>query len=161
LTERFVSAVNHYSISYPSGWTVTPATKAWTYGSSMTLADPTLDVLRAPEGRTSLYISSLVIPRGVGESTWHSTQEQVFPDGPSVCAPGVGGRGVYELAVTVGGVRGTAYPGCQYIQYVSPMTGRRGYEFLLYPTPVGTGSDEEWRDRDLFVSILGSVSLNP
>jgi hypothetical protein len=163
LTERFVSAVNRYSISYPGGWTVTPATKAWAYGSSMSLADPTVDVLRAPDGRTSLYISSLAIPSGVTEFTWHITQAQVFPDGPTVCPPGVGfgGQGSHDLAVTVGGVGGMAGAGCQFIQYVTPITSGRGYEFLLYPTPVGTGSEQEWSDRDLLVAMLRSVELDP
>jgi hypothetical protein len=163
LTERFVSAVNRYSISYPAGWTIKPATKAFAYGSSLTLADPTVDVLRAPDGRTRLYITSMAIPRGVTELTWHLTQEQLQPDGPTVCEPGAGAGGQEDrhLAVTVGGVRGDAGPSCQSIQYVTPITGRRGYEFLLYPTPVGTGSEEEKSDRDLFVAILRSVELDP
>jgi hypothetical protein len=163
LTERFDSAVNRFSISYPAGWTVKPATKAWAYGSSLTLADPTVDVLRAPDGRTSLYVTSLAIPRGVTESIWARTQEQLLPDGPTVCPLGVGSgeRWDRELAVTVGGVAGGAGAGCQFIAYYTPITAHRGYEFLLYPTPVGTGSDDEWRDRDLVVAMLKSVDLNP
>ena len=43
LTKRFASAVNRYSISYPDDWTVTPATRAFRYGSSL--------IVRRPIGR--------------------------------------------------------------------------------------------------------------
>ena len=45
--------------------------------------------------------------------------------------------------------------------YVTPFTGRRWFEFLMTPSPVGSGSDEESANQDLFVAMLRSVALNP
>ena len=69
LTNQFTSAVNHYSIAYPDGWTVRQATATYRWGSSLSIHDPTVDVLLAPGGRTALYIVSVAIPEGVTESS--------------------------------------------------------------------------------------------
>ena len=69
LTNRFTSAMNHYSISYPDGWTVRQATATYRWGSSLSIHDPTVDVLSAPGGRTALYIVSVAIPEGVTDSS--------------------------------------------------------------------------------------------
>jgi hypothetical protein len=164
-TQRFTSTVNRYSISYPDGWTVKPATQAFRYGSSPSLKDPAIDVITAPDGRTSLYIMSVAIPAGISEYTWRTTQEQLLPDVPTTCLPGVvPGSGNHDQRhgppVEVGGILGRATWGCRSIQYQTPITGGRGYEFLLFPMPVGSGSDEEQADRDYFATMLGSIELD-
>ena len=158
LTKQFTSAINHYSISYPDGWTVKPATLTYAWGSSLSLHDPTVDVLSAPGGRTALYIVSVAIPEGQTENTWPVAQ-LLRPDAVVICTQA--DERQPTITVSVGGVMGSAGKGCNAMGYMTPFTGHRAFEFLMTPTPVGSGSDEEWANQDLFVAMLGSVVLNP
>jgi hypothetical protein len=157
LTERFTSAVNHFSIAYPDGWTVKPAAATYRWASSLSIHDPTVDVLVAPGGRTALYIVSITIPEGV--TTNNPYQYVLRPDARLIC-PQVD-RPWPDITVSIEGVVGSAGKGCGAMGYVTPITGRRGFEFLMTPSPVGSGSDEEWANQDLFVAMLRSVVLNP
>lgn len=158
LTKQFTSAINHYSISYPDGWTVKPATLTYAWGSSLSLHDPTVDVLSAPGGRTALYIVSVAIPEGQTENTWPVAQ-LLRPDAVVICTQA--DERQPTITVSVGGVIGSAGKGCNAMGYMTPFTGHRAFEFLMTPTPVGSGSDEEWANQDLFVALLRSVVLNP
>jgi hypothetical protein len=158
LTSRFTSAVNRYSISYPDAWTVKPATATPRWGSSLSLHDPTVDVLSAPGGRTALYITSIAVPEGVPENDWPAAQ-LLRPDAAVICTQADERRPT--ITVSVAGVIGSAGKGCNAMGYMTPITGHRGFEFLMTPSPVGSGSDEEWANQDLFVAMLRSVELNP
>ena len=157
LTRRFTSAVNHYSISYPDGWTVKPATATYRWGSSLSIHDPTVDVLVAPGGRTALYVVSVDIPEGVTAND--SYQYLLRPDARLICP--LGDQPLPDITVSIEGVVGSAGKACGAMGYVTPITGHQGFEFLMTPSPVGSGSDEEWANQDLFVAMLRSVALNP
>jgi hypothetical protein len=159
LTHTFTSSVNRYSIAYPDGWTVKPATQVFRWGSPLSIHDPTVDVFAPPDGRTAFYITSMAIPGGVTEEQWHLTQVQLRPDPTYVCPPVVDDRP--GLTVHVGGVVGSASVGCGGIAYLTPIMNYRGYEFLLFPSPAGSVSDEELGNEDLFVAMLDSVALSP
>ena len=66
-----------------------------------------------------------------------------------------------DITVSIEGVVGSAGKACGAMGYLTPITGHRGFEFLMTPSPVGSGSDEEWTNQDLFVAMLRSVSLDP
>jgi hypothetical protein len=159
LTKRFTSAINHYSISYPDGWTVKPATAMYLWGSSLSIHDPTVDVLSAPGGRTALYITSIAIPDGVTENDRGVYNHVLRPDARVICP--LDAEHLPTITVSVEGIVGSAGKGCSAMGYVTPVTGRRGFEFLMTPSPIGSGSDEEWANEDLFVAMLRSVVLNP
>ncbi len=159
LTNQFTSAVNHYSISYPAAWTVRQATATYRWGSSLSIHDPTVDVLSAPGGRTALYIVSVAIPEGETENSWHLSQYQLRPDAALICPQG--DQALRDITVSVDGVVGSAGRGCSAMGYLTPITGHRGFEFLMTPSPVGSGSEEEWANQELFVAMLQSVALDP
>ena len=159
LTNRFTSAVNHYSISYPDAWTVRQATTTYRWGSSLSIHDPTVDVLSAPGGRTAIYIVSVAIPEGETENSWHLSQYQLRPDATFICPQG--DQALRDITVSVEGVVGSAGRACSAMGYLTPITGHRGFEFLMTPSPVGSGSEEEWANQDLFVAMLQSVALDP
>ncbi len=49
LTETFVSPRNGYSVSYPAGWTVKPATTSWPPDIFLPTGNPALDELTSPK----------------------------------------------------------------------------------------------------------------
>ncbi len=158
LTKQFTSAINHYAISYPDEWAVRPATATYRWGSSLSLDDPMVDVLSAPGGRTALYIVSVAAPDGETENS-SPVAQLLRPDAEVICTQA--DQRQPTITVSVGGVIGSAGKGCNAMGYMTPFTGRRAFEFLMTPTPVGSGSDEEWANQDLFVAMLRSVVLDP
>jgi hypothetical protein len=161
LSERFVSTVNRFSISYPDGWTVKPATRTFDFGMDLSLEGPMVDVIAAPDGRTALYAVSQVWPDGMARSAWEQAHRQLQPTGPTDCLLGIADSAQSrDIRVTVDGIPGPVGPGCWGLQNLTEK-GRRGYQFLLYPSPVGSGSEEEKANRDLLISMLGSVTLSP
>ena len=56
LTERFDSALNGMSMSYPAGWQVRPATERWTDGV-MSFGAPGVDVIFDPTYGEDLYLA--------------------------------------------------------------------------------------------------------
>jgi len=65
LTETFVSPRNGFSVRYPAGWTVTPATTAWPPNTFLPYGHPALDTLQLP-GAPRLIVASQ--PLGVGQT---------------------------------------------------------------------------------------------
>ncbi len=84
LTETFVSPRNGFSLRYPAGWTVTPATEGWPANTYLPYGNPALDTLeRAREAR--LIISTQVLGLGQTEEAWLAAFFRPF-DGPEPCA---------------------------------------------------------------------------
>jgi hypothetical protein len=71
LTETFLSPRNGFSLQYPAGWTVTPATAGWPADTYLPYGNPALDTLeRAGEAR--LIVASQPLGAGGTEEAWLS-----------------------------------------------------------------------------------------
>jgi hypothetical protein len=78
LTERFASARNGFSISYPAGWTVTPATAAWPRNTSLPNGHPAFDRLELPDV-AQLVVASQPLGQGQTEEDWLAAFFQPYP----------------------------------------------------------------------------------
>ena len=116
-------------------------------------------MLSAPGGRTALYIVSIAVPEGVNgkQLACGAIYSGLMP---ALICPQVD-QPLPDITVSIEGVVGSAGKACGAMGYLTPITGHRGFEFLMTPSPVGSGSDEEWANQDLFVAMLRSVSLDP
>jgi hypothetical protein len=101
LSETFVSTRNGFSIQYPAGWHVVPATTSWREGAFVTIASPAYDNL-SREGVARILIASqrlaadlteeerLVAPRVVRCDGDPSTWPRLAIDGESGYLSGAG-----------------------------------------------------------------------
>ena len=78
LTERFASTRNGFSISYPAGWTVTPATAAWPQNNLLPTRHPAQDRLELP-AVARLVVASQPLGAGQTEEDWLAAFFQPYP----------------------------------------------------------------------------------
>ncbi|MES2209585.1 MAG: hypothetical protein V4515_05295 [Chloroflexota bacterium] len=69
LTETYVSARNGFSVRYPAGWTVTPATASWPANAFLPYGHPALDTIARP-GEARLMVASQALGNGQTEEQW-------------------------------------------------------------------------------------------
>ena len=69
LTETFVSPRNGFSVSYPGGWSVRPATESWPPDIFLPLGNPAFDQLHRP-GEAELNVASQPLAAGQTEADW-------------------------------------------------------------------------------------------
>lgn len=84
LSETFVSPRNGFSLGYPAGWSVTPATADWPPNTFLPLGNPALDDLRRA-GEARLVVASQPLAAGQTEAAWLAAFVHPFT-GPVVCA---------------------------------------------------------------------------
>ena len=84
LTETFASPRHGFSVQYPAGWTVTPATAAWPPVSFLPYGNPALDTFESPAGNARLIVSSQALGIGQTEETWLAAFFRPF-EGTSAC----------------------------------------------------------------------------
>ena len=83
LTQSFVSTRNGFSVSYPAGWTATPATRSWPPDTYTQLGSPTLDELKLA-GQVRLIVASQRLGAGQTEAQWVAAYFRPFVGG-DVC----------------------------------------------------------------------------
>jgi hypothetical protein len=69
LTETFVSPRNGFSVSYPAGWSIRPATESWPSDMFLPLGNPAFDQLQRP-GEAELNVASQPLAAGQTEADW-------------------------------------------------------------------------------------------
>ena len=69
LTQTFTSARHGYSVRYPAGWTVQPATASWPPNVFLPVGNPGLDQLSKP-GVARLVVASQRLGSGQTEDDW-------------------------------------------------------------------------------------------
>jgi hypothetical protein len=69
LTEAFVSPRHGFSLRYPAGWTVRPATVAWLPNTFLPYGNPALDTLELA-GEARLIVASQPLGDGQTEAAW-------------------------------------------------------------------------------------------
>lgn len=77
LTETFESPRNGFSVDYPSGWSVRPATKAWPQDFFLPLGNPALDELKK-EGEARLNVASQPLGAGETEAEWLASYAHAY-----------------------------------------------------------------------------------
>jgi hypothetical protein len=160
LTERFDSALNAISMSYPAGWQTKPATEPWVHGA-LAFASSEVDVIFDPMLGDAVYIAIVSEPLdGQRPDDWCCSPSVEYPD---VCEPGSGGHGAGTTTldgakaffVTSGcirhGRRGDSHS-------IFAATATRGYIVTLYVLDAGLGANY---DVDWFTSVLETVELHP
>lgn len=151
LTESFRSPRGGYSVRYPAGWTVKPASAPWPAGVSLTWGDPTLDELAGPSVR--LTAASQPLASGQTEDAWLRAY------GAGAGAPvdlstwgriAIGDRQGYVDADGVPALGGTIVPGGRLYDAVV-VVDARAYNFTM---------DGEL-GHDFFAAVLATVSFHP
>ena len=69
LTETFVSPRNGFSVSYPAGWSIRPATTSWPLDIFLPLEHPAFDKLQR-RGEAELNVASQPLAVGQTEAEW-------------------------------------------------------------------------------------------
>jgi hypothetical protein len=146
LSDTFDSTIHGISISYPSGWTATPATERWRSQVQFNFG-PTLDHLSDPRLRDHLFLSlsSQPLDGKTGEA-WVNE----FLDHPDLeCGDSE------REPITVDGARGLI---CESIAAVS--AGDRGFMIWFYRS-----TDESWTgrfyDNAWFRSVVDTAQFRP
>lgn len=80
LTQTFVSPRNGFSVRYPTGWTVTPATTRWPANEFLPYGNPALDTLERP-GEARLIVASQPLG-GQTEEAWLAAFFRPYESGP-------------------------------------------------------------------------------
>jgi hypothetical protein len=101
-TALFTSAIYSYSVAYPVGWTVTPATTAWVFGRNDPDQAGVSDVFRSP-GKPLIQIAVQQIPAGMSAAAWKSQiLPRPVPTQMAVCFPQPGKWAPVTIGGTVG-----------------------------------------------------------
>jgi hypothetical protein len=143
----FTSAVHGISISYPTGWTVDPATEPLTAASEFSFGSPGEDHIYDPVLKDHLFLALTSRPlAGKAGDAWVTD----FMHDPDV---GCGASATQPI--TLGGSSGLL---CPNPTVVAVWAGDRGYTIRLY-------TSEAWLDRYYnaawFRSVLDTVQLHP
>jgi hypothetical protein len=83
LTETFVSIRNGFSVDYPAGWSVRPATKSWPADIFLPLGNPAYDELQR-RGEAALNVASQRLAAGQTEADWLASFFHPY-QGPDPC----------------------------------------------------------------------------
>lgn len=100
LTATFVSPRNGFSVRFPDGWTVTPATTRWRPDTFLAGGHPAVDMLVRP-GEARFWVASQPLGSGQTENAWLGTFFQPY-EGPKPC----GGDRSSWPRLQIGGVSG-------------------------------------------------------
>jgi hypothetical protein len=146
ISERFTSAINGISISYPAGWVDRPATESWTTSEVPIFDDRFADVLfdEAYAGHLFLLIASQPLA-GKAPDAWAAELAAGEPD----CGP--------ITPATVDTTAGWIASTCNMALVPS---ADRGYVLLLYTSAESDEFDEAAYDG-IFHDILATVDFDP
>jgi hypothetical protein len=158
LSESFVSPRNGFSVRYPTGWTVTPATAAWPPNTFLPYGHSALDTLQLP-GAPRVIVASQPLGAGQTAEAWLAAFFRPYEGSMAECA----GDASTWPRLDIGGQTGYLdAAGCPVHadEKISErdvsfdalvFAGGRVYEFAL----------DGDVDLDYFKAILATVELDP
>lgn len=156
MTQHFTSARHGYRISYPTSWTVKPATAPWPGGASAAPPpDPMLDVFTDPaDPARSFVIVSQPLATGVTPDAWLATYEASAPSMPADCWP----PPAQMERSTIAGQPVWIHGGLSICGFTEAVTfaGGRVYELTSYFPQNGRPLP-----RDLFDALVKTVTFDP
>jgi hypothetical protein len=144
LSETYASNLMRYSVNYPTGWDITPATQTW-HGEWGNWGQPDIDHL---DGNHVAFWGTSQ-PLGPGQSATKWTNRYLVAVGGNKC-------GVQERVSVAGHVGVIDLNGCTSSELpgrvydVVIVAGRRGYNFSM----------EGVVDRAFFLAMLATVKLS-
>ena len=157
LSQTFVSSRNGFSVRYPAGWTVKPATESWLPDTYLPQGNPALDDLELA-GAVRLVVASQRIAAGQTEDQWLAAYAPTY-QGSSLCATNpatsprlsIDGQSGYldmsacatalDASIAAGGVTFDAIV----------FSGGRAYQITL----------DGLVDRAFFDAVLATIKLDP
>jgi len=161
LTETFTSPLNSYTISYPDGWSVHPATNRWTYplpgpntpaqGEDELLDPHSAGVL---PGTPGWGISAQVIPAQMTDSEWLSWYVGQIGTSTS-CNPPLSRYQPVVIDGHPGAIHG-GLVGCNFTEAVV-VANHVGYIFAAYPNT--TSATDQVYPPALFAAMLNTIHL--
>jgi hypothetical protein len=135
----YSSGIGHYTVHYPSGWTLSRATTLWKVGAEVRATDA--DRFRPTAGGPEeLWIASQPLPAGMTVAQWYA---QYLPDPKSVTKPECWGspdtwQG-YAVDGQEGGLFGRAF-WCNFTEVII-IKDRRAYVVHATPNRLAVTSD--------------------
>ena len=149
LTQTFTSPRNGFSVKYPTGWTIIPATQSWAAGTSTDWGNPALDAIKTSDVR--LVVASQRLASGQTPDAWLTAYCKTGGTSASSCGPQIkigGETGYVDLdgepavggAIVAGGV----------IFDAAVVVGGRGYVITM----------DGILDRAYFQAFLDTVSFD-
>ena len=158
LTQTFTSTRHGYAVSYPSGWTSTAATAAWSAGTAANWGSPALDAIRSDSARfvgtsqrvgagksVDAYLTEICL-LGNGTASECSVATSTWPQIQ------IGGHVGYLGRDGVNALGGTVAPvGISKLYDAIAVVGGRGYDFTL----------DGLVDRAVFQAFLDTVVFTP
>jgi hypothetical protein len=151
MQQTFFSERHGYTISYPAGWSNSPATQAWSPPDWKAGASPaeSFDFLDGGDGAPRVRAASAPLPEGVPDVNDWIDEYLTFGD-PN-CVPA---REIQEL-VSIDGAPGRLWDGCGEVEATIVLDGRV-YMFTLF-----LGSDQITNGRELFDAFAATIDLRP
>jgi hypothetical protein len=156
LRATFVSTRNGFSVRYPAGWVITPATTSWRPGTYVPIGNPALDELKQL-GEARLVVASQRLAPGQTESQWLASYVQPYDLG--ACT---GDRAGWQQLSVDGALGYLNIEAC-------PLPADRAFSSpdLLFELIVVSG-DRAYQigldgvvDQSYFEAILATIRLDP
>ena len=151
LTQRFISTLHGFSVSYPEGWTAQAATEPWTDGpNSHPFTDPQADRLYDPTLTDRLFVT--IASQPIGDSTpedWIAKQMAEWSELPGCTA---------TEPIAVGEASGLI--GSEGCDLAVVTTDGRGYWISLRASKDHPSAVAPF-DRAWFEEVLATVQLHP
>ena len=145
----FTSTLNGISLSYPTGWLATPATRPWTPADGLSYGSPTLDLIHHPVYDDHLFLA--IASQLLGGKTGDAWVADLITDPENGC-----GTEPSE-PITVDGSSGRI---CSASDLALVTAGDRGYTIRLYSSGDDPGLDAQY-DVTWFRTVLDTVRLHP
>jgi hypothetical protein len=136
LVQRYHSRAQHYSLSYPAGWSVKPLPQRWHFPHALESSTATADLFATATGRLlgvnswdgSVVVQSEPIPAGMTSDQWVASVNGVFKGGQ--CSAARERTFIDGHQAWIQGVADTCGPG----DIVAVVTsGHRGYVIAGFP----------------------------
>jgi hypothetical protein len=136
LVQRYHSRVQHYSLSYPAGWSRSPLPQPWDFPHALESSTATADLFATPTGSLlgwrswdgSVIVQSEPIPAGMTSDQWVASINGVFKGGQ--CSAARERTSIDGHPAWIRGAAGTCGPG----DIVAVVTsGHRGYVIAGFP----------------------------
>ena len=151
MQQTFFSERHGYTISYPAGWSSSPASQAWSppdWKSGASPAEP-FDFLDGGGGAPFVRAASAPLPDGLPNvNDWI---DEYLTFGDPICVPL---REAQEL-ISIDGAPGRLRDSCGEVEATVVLDGRV-YMFTLF-----LGSDQVTNSRELFDAFAATIDLRP
>jgi len=150
----FRSTIQHYSITYPTGWTLTKATTPWRLGAPAEGA--VADTYRRTDSPEQVTVASQALPHGMSTAAWVAQYLPANPNKPECFGP-PSTWAPYAIDGHLGGLLGRAQD-CGFTEAIV-MAGGRAY--TVYAVPDADRYSPAVFPQSDFDAITATMTLTP